>query len=101
MLRLLLYLTGGQDDSYAQIEIDDLRDEEASNGIFLDMQDRERYFEGRMANGSQEPSEPVCHQLIIWVKPYADVCKQNVDPAIVIADTMTSLQGWESRMTQV
>ncbi|KAG6842122.1 hypothetical protein C0991_001615 [Blastosporella zonata] len=34
-------------DEYAQIDLDDLHDPEASAGIVLEMQDRQRYFEGR------------------------------------------------------
>jgi transcription initiation factor TFIIH subunit 1 len=32
--------------SYAQIDLDDLHDPESSAGILLEMQDRQRYFEG-------------------------------------------------------
>jgi hypothetical protein len=41
------------EDVYSQLDIDDLHDPEASNGIILEMQDRERYFEGRMCNDAQ------------------------------------------------
>lgn len=37
---------------YAQIDLDDLHDPEASSGIVLEMQDRQRYFEGRMSSAS-------------------------------------------------
>jgi len=37
-------------DAYGQIELDDLHDPEASNGIALEMLDRQRYFDGGMSN---------------------------------------------------
>ncbi|KIJ68000.1 hypothetical protein HYDPIDRAFT_107564 [Hydnomerulius pinastri MD-312] len=39
---------GGGQDEYSQIEYDDLRDPETSAGIILEMQDRQRYFEGQL-----------------------------------------------------
>lgn len=42
------------DDAYAQITLDDLRDSEAMSGITLQMQDRERYFEGQLARSASE-----------------------------------------------
>ena len=41
-------------DLYSQIDFDDLHDQEASPGIVLEMQDRQRYFEGRMLNGASD-----------------------------------------------
>ncbi|KJA20706.1 hypothetical protein HYPSUDRAFT_188287 [Hypholoma sublateritium FD-334 SS-4] len=76
-------LDHGDDNPYSQIDIDDLHDAESSAGIILDMQDRQRYFEGRMTNGNQESAEP------------------KVDPATVIRETKASLQNWESRMFQL
>jgi hypothetical protein len=39
-------------DVYSQIDLDDLRDSEASAGIILEMQDRQRYFEGQIASAA-------------------------------------------------
>ncbi|KAI0318258.1 hypothetical protein OF83DRAFT_1057189 [Amylostereum chailletii] len=39
---------------YAQIDLDDLHDPESSEGILLDMQDAQRYFEGRAGGVSAE-----------------------------------------------
>lgn len=39
-----------QESLYETIDLDDLHDPEASAGILLEMQDRQRYFEGRMAS---------------------------------------------------
>ncbi|KAK7005731.1 hypothetical protein R3P38DRAFT_3039285 [Favolaschia claudopus] len=39
-------------DDYGQIDIDDLHDGESSAGIVLEMQDRQRYFEGGISNSS-------------------------------------------------
>jgi transcription initiation factor TFIIH subunit 1 len=41
-----------QQDAYSQIDLDDLHDPEASAGIILEMQDRQRYFEGQMASAA-------------------------------------------------
>ena len=40
--------------SVGSIEYDDLRNDEASAGILLEMKDRQRYFEGQMANRAME-----------------------------------------------
>lgn len=36
-------------ETYSQIEITDLNNAEISSGVILEMQDRQRYFEARMA----------------------------------------------------
>jgi len=41
-----------QKDVYSQIDLDDLHDPEASAGIILEMQDRQRYFEGQTASAA-------------------------------------------------
>ena len=40
---------------YSQIEIDDLKDSQASEGIILDMKNSQRYFESRVIN-EKDPS---------------------------------------------
>ena len=50
-------------DLYSQIDFDDLHDQEASPGIVLEMQDRQRYFEGRMLNGASDLMQ-VCFRII-------------------------------------
>ncbi|KAF9529198.1 hypothetical protein CPB83DRAFT_852845 [Crepidotus variabilis] len=67
--------------SYTQIDLDDLHDPEASDGIILEMQDRQRYFNAVM---SKE----------------AEAVKQH-DPAVVLADTKSKLQSTESKLTQL
>ncbi|KAI1794077.1 hypothetical protein LXA43DRAFT_884194 [Ganoderma leucocontextum] len=42
------------DERYEQIDLEDLHDNESSAGILLDMQNRQRYFDGR-ANGTRQP----------------------------------------------
>lgn len=37
---------------YTQIDLDDLHDPENSDGIVLEMQDRQRYFEGQKASAA-------------------------------------------------
>jgi transcription initiation factor TFIIH subunit 1 len=52
-----------------QIDYDDLHDSEASVGILLEMKDRQRYFEGRMANqaAEEEAVNKVCPLNVIRV----------------------------------
>ncbi|PPR05823.1 hypothetical protein CVT26_010103 [Gymnopilus dilepis] len=71
------------EDAYSQIEIEDLQDSEASSGIILEMQDRQRYFEGRMANGGQDPSQP------------------KLDPALLLEEMRNGLANWESHLSQL
>ncbi len=53
-----LFKSQFQDDE-AMLDFDDLHDPEASNGIILEMQDRQRYFEGRMSS-QVENGHQVC-----------------------------------------
>ncbi|KAF9568021.1 hypothetical protein CPC08DRAFT_655518 [Agrocybe pediades] len=71
------------EEAYSQIEIEDLRDPEASDGILLEMQDRQRYFEGRMTNGNQDPSQP------------------KLDPVAVMQAAKASLVDWDTRLSQL
>ena len=50
-------------DLYSQIDFDDLHDQETSPGIVLEMQERQRYFEGRMLNGASDLMQ-VCFRII-------------------------------------
>ncbi|KAI0093026.1 hypothetical protein BDY19DRAFT_882431 [Irpex rosettiformis] len=42
------------EDHYTQIDLEDLHDNQASTGITLNMQDRQRYFEGRSGQTGQD-----------------------------------------------
>lgn len=52
-------LTSGILKYYSQIDLDDLHDPESSAGIILEMQDRNRYFEGRAATTKLGVTEDV------------------------------------------
>jgi len=41
---------------YSQIELDDLQDTQASEGIALDMKNSQRYFESRAINAEDTPN---------------------------------------------
>ncbi|PSR81186.1 hypothetical protein PHLCEN_2v6521 [Hermanssonia centrifuga] len=43
----------GTEDRYAQLDLDDLHDNQISTGIVLNMQDRQRYFDGRSSDPGQ------------------------------------------------
>ncbi|KAG1809358.1 uncharacterized protein BJ212DRAFT_1379623 [Suillus subaureus] len=72
------------EDTYAQITLDDLRDPEAMDGITLQMQDRERYFEGQLArNASEQAGSAV------------------VDVRAAFAELKHGFRGWETRFSQL
>ncbi|KAK7472733.1 RNA polymerase II transcription factor B subunit 1 [Stygiomarasmius scandens] len=71
------------DTEYEAIDLDDLHDPEASIGIALEMQDRQRYFEGRMANAS------------------ADESQESLDTQEIIQSITADLQQWASKLTQL
>ncbi|KAL4080260.1 hypothetical protein V8B97DRAFT_1931212 [Scleroderma yunnanense] len=51
--------TDGDDQSnFSQIELEDLCDTESSAGILLEMQDRQRYFEGQLMRGTAAEQIP-------------------------------------------
>ncbi|KAI8993080.1 hypothetical protein BD414DRAFT_483241, partial [Trametes punicea] len=51
--------TESGDDRLAQLDLEDLHDNQTSAGILLDMQDRQRYFDGRAVSmGEGVPSGP-------------------------------------------
>ncbi|KAF8070610.1 hypothetical protein FPV67DRAFT_1561376 [Lyophyllum atratum] len=72
-----------EEDAYAQIELDDLNDPEASTGIVLEMQERQRYFEGRMSNSA------------------ADAAIKNLDIPAVINEAQGNVKGWETNLMQL
>ncbi|RDB25362.1 RNA polymerase II transcription factor B subunit 1 [Hypsizygus marmoreus] len=70
------------DDPYAQIVLDDLQDSEASAGIVLEMQDRQRYFEGRMANAAEKDAA-------------------QVDIPAAIREARANVQEWRTNLMQL
>ncbi|KAF5370570.1 hypothetical protein D9758_001928 [Tetrapyrgos nigripes] len=71
-------------NEHEAIDLDDLHDPETSVGIALEMQDRQRYFEGRMANASSK-----------------DASQQAFDIKEVIRSTKVDLQQWATNLTQL
>ncbi|KAG2338652.1 hypothetical protein BDR05DRAFT_984654 [Suillus weaverae] len=71
------------EDAYAQITLDDLRDPEAMSGITLQMQDRERYFEGQLARSASEQAGG-----------------EVVDVRAAFAELKHGFRGWETRFSQ-
>ncbi|KAF9222739.1 hypothetical protein BS17DRAFT_783312 [Gyrodon lividus] len=80
--------SGDGQSPFSQIEYDDLQDHESSSGVPLEMQDRQRYFEGQLGRvggaggGGDERREAVG-------VPSAFVGLRN------------GLDGWEGRFTQL
>ncbi|KAJ7859719.1 hypothetical protein B0H13DRAFT_1126163 [Mycena leptocephala] len=71
------------DESYGQIDIDDLRDPESSTGIVLEMQDRQRYFEGGISNSAPEAS------------------RKPVDIKTLIRHAKVNMENWQTNLTQL
>ncbi|KAH7929824.1 hypothetical protein BV22DRAFT_1056017 [Leucogyrophana mollusca] len=76
---------GDSNDNYGQIDLDDLHDPEASAGIVLDMQDRQRYFEGQLTRSAAEQEATI----------------QNVDIRSVFDEIKSGLRGWETHFNQL
>ncbi|KAG1832517.1 hypothetical protein EV424DRAFT_1369109 [Suillus variegatus] len=72
------------DDAYAQITLNDLRDSEAMSGITLQMQDRERYFEGQLARSASEQAG-----------------SEVVDVRAAFTELKHGFRGWETRFSQL
>jgi transcription initiation factor TFIIH subunit 1 len=67
---------------YEQIDLEDLHDVEAAAGIALEMQDRQRYFDGKMASiGEVEPP--------------------SVDIQAALRDPKVGLHDWARDLTEV
>lgn len=72
------------EDIYGQIDLDDLHDPEASTGIILDMQDRQRYFDGRMSNSST-----------------ANGAAKDLNISAIIHGIRDSLREWDKDLTEL
>ena len=72
-------------EEFHQIEIEDLQDGESSNGIVLEMADRQRYFEGGVAGSANK----------------ASANGQQLDPKAIISESRNSLSDWEVALSGV
>ncbi|KAJ3989899.1 hypothetical protein F5890DRAFT_1570117 [Lentinula detonsa] len=66
-----------------EIDIEDLHDPESSAGIALEMQDRQRYFEGQMKDTQQ------------------NAMKEKLDMNSIIRQSTVDLQQWETNLAQL
>ncbi|KAK2464236.1 hypothetical protein APHAL10511_003693 [Amanita phalloides] len=73
------------EEIYAQMEIDDLNDVETSAGIILEMQDRQRYFEARMATVAENEAGT----------------KKALDLKDMLRDAKANIQDWSSGLQQL
>ncbi|KAF7376366.1 hypothetical protein MSAN_00052100 [Mycena sanguinolenta] len=71
------------DEDYGQIDLDDLHDSESSSGIVLEMQDRQRYFEGGISNSAPEAAQ----------KP--------LDVKTLIRHAKVNIDNWQTNLTQL
>jgi transcription initiation factor TFIIH subunit 1 len=93
-----------QQGPYSQIDLDDLHDPEASAGILLEMQDRQRYFEGQMANAStaEDLARRVLALFYFYICRMLNLrCHQNLDIHAVLRETKVNLDNWEKNLAQV
>ncbi|KAH7888489.1 hypothetical protein F5I97DRAFT_705024 [Phlebopus sp. FC_14] len=77
--------SGEGQDSFSRIEYEDLRDPEASTGIILEMQDRQRYFEGQLARDAATESTN----------------SQVVDVRGAFAELRNGLGDWQANFNQL
>ncbi|KAJ3550103.1 hypothetical protein NM688_g5109 [Phlebia brevispora] len=75
-------LEEGVEERYAQLDLEDLHDNESSAGILLDMQDRQRYFEGIAQENAKEAA-------------------QQLDVKAAVQETKRNLQGWAANLSQL
>ncbi|KAJ7703002.1 hypothetical protein B0H17DRAFT_1233541 [Mycena rosella] len=73
------------EETYGQIDIDDLHDPETSAGIVLEMQDRQRYFEGGISNTA----------------PGAETSRKVLDIKSLIRHAKVNLANWETNLAQL
>ncbi|KAF8210572.1 hypothetical protein K438DRAFT_1809924 [Mycena galopus ATCC 62051] len=72
------------DGNYGQINIDDLHDSESSSGIVLEMQDRQRYFEGGISNAAPEAAT-----------------RKPLDVKTLIRHAKMNMDNWQTNLTQL
>ncbi|OBZ67167.1 RNA polymerase II transcription factor B subunit 1 [Grifola frondosa] len=70
-------------DHYAQLDLEDLHDNQMSAGIELNMQDRQRYFEGRTSDVA------------------ASIAGPHVDFQTALREAKHSMQGWSTKFTEL
>jgi len=88
-------------ETYSQIEITDLNDTEISAGIILEMQDRQRYFEARMATVAEiEAATKVCVYHSLCPASFI-VSRQSLDVKSMINEAKVNLQDWNPTLQQV
>lgn len=83
---------GGEDgdgEGWGQVDLDDLHEPEAMDGIVLEMQDRQRYFEGQMAAGDSTGAGD------------GEEGREKLNVGAVVREAKGSLVGWEARLAQV
>ncbi|KAF8628918.1 hypothetical protein AX15_003696 [Amanita polypyramis BW_CC] len=73
------------EETYPQIEINDLNDTETSTGIVLEMQDRQRYFETR----------------VVTITESEAAAKKALDVRSMLRDAKANLQDWNSGLEQL
>jgi transcription initiation factor TFIIH subunit 1 len=99
-----LFVNAEQQDAYSQIDLDDLHDPEASAGIILEMQDRQRYFEGQMASAAsvEGAAGKVSHSVVNFLSHILILrCDQNLDIKAILRETKVNLHDWETNLAQV
>ncbi|KDQ57793.1 hypothetical protein JAAARDRAFT_687589 [Jaapia argillacea MUCL 33604] len=80
-------LDADSSDRYNEIDLDDLHDAQDSVGIILEMQDRQRYFEGGLSSAKSTSTE--------------DVAKQKMDVRAALREAKDNTQDWGRNLAQL
>lgn len=88
-------------ETYSQIEITDLNDTEISAGIILEMQDRQRYFEARMATVAEDEAATKVRIYNTLFPANFIVSCQSLDMKSMINEAKVNLQDWNPTLQQV
>ncbi|KAJ3567587.1 hypothetical protein NP233_g6270 [Leucocoprinus birnbaumii] len=90
------------EDPYTQIDFEDLHDAEASAGILLEMKDRQRYFEGRMASQAEEEAAAnKVKQITCKDAPILPLATKGLDYKSILSEAKLGLQKWNGNLTHL
>ncbi|KAH0827365.1 hypothetical protein J3R83DRAFT_4014 [Lanmaoa asiatica] len=79
---------GDGENPFSEIEYDDLQDHESSPGILLEMQDRQRYFEGQLGRVGTAGSG-------------VEESRETADVKNAFKELLNGVNGWEARFGQL
>lgn len=84
---------------YDAIDLDDLRDPHVSSVIALEMKDRQRYFEGRVADDAAPKADGVCCLCVSTKSLFSFSCQ--LDMKEVLETAKSNFQDWKRNLASV